>query len=252
MLVLSLESITMVRSYSKRDCHHMSENAASRPTTRRERYRLDTAAEAKRLAMGQLSNGGVGALSLNAIAREMGMTGPALYRYVGNRDDFLTELIIDTYTDFGDALWRAVEQSEGQPAPARVRAVGQAYREWSVANPQPYLLILGTPIPGYQAPEGPTTAAAQRALAALLTVVAKLDPEPLPTFEELDRECEAWAERTGANALPGRLLRFAVTVWTRLHGVMSLEIAGHFDPALPDGRLFYAAELDDMLHPWSP
>ena len=74
----------------------MSENAASRPTTRRERYRLDTAAEAKRLAMGQLSNGGVGALSLNAIAREMGMTGPALYRYVGNRDDFLTELIIDT------------------------------------------------------------------------------------------------------------------------------------------------------------
>jgi AcrR family transcriptional regulator len=202
--------------------------------------------------MAQLADGGVGALSLNAIAREMGMTGPALYRYFASRDDLLTELIIDTYADLGDALWRAVEQSEGQPAPARVRAVGQAYRDWSVANPQPYLLIFGTPIPDYQAPEGPTTAAGQRAIAALVTVVAGLDPEPLPASEELDRQCEAWAERAGAPALPGRLLRFAITIWTRLHGVMSLEIAGHFDPALPDGYLFYAAELDDMLHPWSP
>jgi AcrR family transcriptional regulator len=229
----------------------MDEHVEPRPPTRRERYRHDTAAEAKRLAMAQLTDGGVGALSLNSIAREMGMTGPALYRYIGSRDDLITDLIIDTYTRFGDALWRAVEQSEGQPAPTRVRAVGQAYRDWSVANPQPYLLTFGTPIPGYQAPEGPTTAAAQQALAALLTVVAELDPGPLPTFEDLDRECEAWAEHAGTIALPGRLLRFAVTVWTRLHGVMSLEIAGHFDPALPDGRLFYAAELDDMLLPWS-
>lgn len=230
----------------------MSESTAPRRTTRRERYRLETAAEAKRLAMAQLADGGIGALSLNAIAREMGMTGPALYRYVGSRDDLLTELIIDTYTDLGEALWRAVEQSDDQPAPARVRAVGLAYRDWSVANPQPYLLIFGTPIPGYQAPEGPTTAVAQRAMAAFLTAVAALDPEPLPAFDEVDRECESWAQRVGADALPGRLLRFAVTAWTRLHGVMSLEIAGHFDPALPDGRHFYAAELDDMLRPWSP
>jgi AcrR family transcriptional regulator len=227
------------------------EQPAPRPATRRERYRLDTAAEAKRLALAQLAEGGVGALSLNAVAREMGMTGPALYRYVGSRDDLLTELVVDTYTDFGNALWLAVEQSEDRSAPDRVRAVGEAYRDWSVANPQPYLLIFGTPIPGYQAPgDGRTTTAAQRALNALLTVVAGLDPGPLPTHDEIDRECQAWAEHAGAPALPGRLLRFAVTVWTRLHGVISLEIGGHFDPALPDGHLFYTAELDDMLRPW--
>jgi hypothetical protein len=28
-----------------------------------------------------------------------------------------------------------------------------------------------------------------------------------------------------------------LTVWTRLHGVISLEIASHLDPALPYGRL---------------
>lgn len=228
-----------------------AQQPAPRSATRRERYRLDTAAEAKRLALAQLAEGGVGALSLNAIAREMGMTGPALYRYVGSRDDLLTELIVDTYTDFGNALWLAVEQNEDRPAPDRVRAVGEAYRDWSIANPQPYLLIFGTPIPGYRAPaDGRTTTAAQRALNALLTVVAELDPGPLPTHEQLDRECQTWAEHAGTPALPGRLLRFAVTVWTRLHGVISLEIAGHFDPALPDAHLFYTAELDDMLHPW--
>jgi AcrR family transcriptional regulator len=231
-----------------------AEDAASGPErpTRRERYRLETAAEAKRWAMAQLAEGGIRALSLNAIASEMGMTGPALYRYFPSRDDLLTELIVDIYTDFGDALWRTVEQSQGLPPPERVRAVGRAFRAWSLANPQLYLLIFGTPIPGYQAPDDRTTPAAQRGMAALLTVAGDLDPEPLAVIRETDRECEMWAARTGAPALPGRLIRFAVTTWTRLHGVMSLEIAGHFDPSLPDGHLFYDAELDDMLRPWAP
>ncbi len=224
---------------------------AARAATRRERYRHDTLEEAKRLAFTQLADRGPGGLSLNAIAREMGMTGPALYRYVGSRDDLITKLVLDTYHDLGDALWRAVRQSEGQPPPARVRAVGIAYREWSVANPQHYLLILGTPVPGYRAPGDRTTAAAQHGLAALMTVVAELTPTPLPSSNgEIDQECERWAERVGAPALPGRLLRFTITVWTRLHGVMSLEIAGHFDPVLPDGALIYEAELDDILRPW--
>src|SRR6266542_2290300 len=115
---------------------------AARAATRRERYRHDTLEEAKRLAFTQLADRGPGGLSLNAIAREMGMTGPALYRYVGSRDDLITKLVLDTYHDLGDALWRAVRQSEGQPPPARVRAVGLAYRERSVANTQHYLLIL--------------------------------------------------------------------------------------------------------------
>lgn len=230
-------------------CPVSDPDPAPRPLSRRERYRRDTAEEAKRLALAQLTDGGVGALSLNGIARDMGMTGPALYRYVGSRDDLLTELIVDTYRDFGDTLWRAFEQSDGRPPPARVRAVGLGYRDWALANPQPFLLVFGTPIPGYRAPAG-STVTAQRAMNALLAAVADLDPEPLAAIDDLDRRCESWAAKAGAPALPGRLLRFAVTMWTRLHGVMSLELAGHFDPALPDGRYFFAAELDDLLHPW--
>ena len=105
-------------------------------------------------------------------------------------------------------------------------------------------------IPGYQPPDLRTSAAARRSLDALLAVVARLDPSPVPPSDEADRACEAWAASADAPAMPARMLRFAITVWTRLHGVISLEIAGHLDPALPDGRLFYAAEVDDILRVW--
>jgi AcrR family transcriptional regulator len=222
-----------------------------RPLTRRERYRQDTLAEAKRLAFAQLAERGVGGLSLNAIAKDMGMTGPALYRYVGSRDDLLTELVVDSYDALGAALRAAGERAAGRPPVARLRAVGLAYRDWAIANPQPYLLIFGTPVPGYDAPGDRTTPAAQAAFGPLLDALVELPADPLPAGPgRLDRESERWAGRIGAPPLPGRLLRYTVTTWTRLHGVVSLEIAGHFDPALPDGKLFFQAELDDILRPW--
>lgn len=228
----------------------MTDEPRGRPASRRERYRLETTTEAKRLALAQLATGGVGALSLNAIAREMGMTGPALYRYFDSRDDLLSELIIDTYTDFGNALWHTVEQSSGQPPPAQLRALCQAYRDWALANPQSYLLMFGTVVPGYRPPDLRTSAAAKRSLDALLTVVAGLDPDPAPACEQADKACAAWAANADAPPMPAHMVRFAITVWTRLHGVTSLEIAGHLDPALPSGHHFYAAEVDDILRVW--
>ncbi len=49
--------------------------------TRRERQRQETLAEIKARAMGQVAEGGAGSVSLNAIARAMGMSPAALYRY---------------------------------------------------------------------------------------------------------------------------------------------------------------------------
>ncbi|MEU8547684.1 TetR-like C-terminal domain-containing protein [Streptomyces roseoverticillatus] len=43
-----------------------------------------------------------------------------------------------------------------------------------------------------------------------------------------------------------RAARF-LTVWTRLHGLLSLELAGHFTNMGFDTARFFAAELDDLL-----
>ncbi|MEC3973839.1 TetR family transcriptional regulator [Amycolatopsis sp. H20-H5] len=51
--------------------------------TRRERYRRRTVAEIKAAAMAQMRDGGTESVSLNAIARSMAMSAPALYRTSG-------------------------------------------------------------------------------------------------------------------------------------------------------------------------
>ena len=44
---------------------------SQQPLSRRARYRIDTREEAKEIALRQLAEGGIGAVSLNAIGKEM-------------------------------------------------------------------------------------------------------------------------------------------------------------------------------------
>ena len=71
---------------------------------RRARLHAATREEAKTIALQQLAQGGIAALSLNAIGKEMGLTGPALYRYFASRDAMLTDLIVDAYGDLAAAV----------------------------------------------------------------------------------------------------------------------------------------------------
>lgn len=221
---------------------------AGEATPRRERYRRETIEEAKERALAQIAAHGAGSLSLNAIAREMGMTGPALYRYVGSRDELLTELVVAAYDELGDALWRDLEATAGQSPEQRQRAQAWAYRNWALANPQRFLLIFGTPVPGYQAPIERTVPAAQRVMAASIALLADGDlPSRSATTDPYVRELEAWADAAGMPPLPGILLHQAIIGWTRLHGVLSLELEGHFKVGLPDPERVFAAEVDALI-----
>ena len=58
---------------------------------------------------------GAAGLSLRAIARELGMVSSAVYRYVASRDDLLTLLIVDAYTDLADAVDQAGANVDAAP-----------------------------------------------------------------------------------------------------------------------------------------
>ncbi|MGD1220840.1 TetR/AcrR family transcriptional regulator [Streptomyces krungchingensis] len=81
----------------------------------RDRFRAQVRQEVKTAALGQLAEGGPEALSLNAVAKQLGMTGPALYRYFANRDSLLTELVVDAYGDLAAALSRAAGHEAKHP-----------------------------------------------------------------------------------------------------------------------------------------
>lgn len=220
----------------------------NRSGSRRDRVRQQTIEEARRIAVQQLAEVGAGGISLNAIAREMGMTGPALYRYIPSRDALLTDIVLDAYRDLGDALWADIEATAGRDPETRLRSQCQVLREWALSNPNRYMLLFGTPVPGFHAPVEQTQPAAQRALEAPIVQLLEVAPERWePSTDPFEIELESWARGAGISPMPGALLKQALARWTRLHGVLSLEIEGHFGMGLPDPALLYESEVDELV-----
>jgi AcrR family transcriptional regulator len=196
----------------------------------------------------QIAEDGAPALSLRAIARELRITAPAIYNYYPDRDALVTALVIDAYTAFGDAQLAAVEALPESDLLGRLRAAGNAYRAWAVANPERYQLIFGTPIPRYDPPLEQIQPVASRSLRALLGVLeglrrrdqlrtvgeTDLSPEKLAIFERW----QAYAGEVGIQSVAVALL-----IWARVHGLVSLEIGKNLPPFGPTPEELYEYEL---------
>ncbi|MFJ5724699.1 TetR/AcrR family transcriptional regulator [Streptomyces sp. NPDC093149] len=206
--------------------------------TPRERYRAEVRAEIKERAWEQIARAGASALSLNAIAKQIGMSGPALYRYYAGRDALITELVKDAYRSLADTLRTAAAGG------ADLAGLAHALRDWALQDPQRYFLIYGTPVPGYHAPEE-TTAISSEMMATLLDAFMALPGDsPATPFDKHLEEHRDWA---GNHPAHPAVLHRALTFWTRVHGILSLELAGHFNGMGFDPALLFAAELDDLL-----
>ncbi|MEW2559324.1 TetR/AcrR family transcriptional regulator [Streptomyces griseorubiginosus] len=209
----------------------------SEAKTPRERYRAQVQAEIKERAWEQIATAGASALSLNAIAKQMGMSGPALYRYFAGRDELITELVRDAYRSLADTFAATVRTGSD------VTALAHALRTWALDDPHRYFLVYGTPVPGYHAPDD-ITAIAREIMAPLLDACARLpEDRPATPFDEHLEEHRDWAEDHPA---PAAVLHRALTFWTRLHGALSLELAGHFTGLGFDPARLFAAELHEL------
>ncbi|NUT25928.1 MAG: TetR/AcrR family transcriptional regulator [Streptomyces sp.] len=210
----------------------------SEAKTPRERYRAQVRTEIKQRAWEQIATAGASALSLNAIAKQMGMSGPALYRYFSGRDELITELVRDAYRSLADTFRAASE------AGADMAALAHALRGWALEDPQRYFLIYGTPVPGYHAPDD-TTAISSEIMATLLDACAAQPLDgPATPFDAHIEQHRDWA---AGHPAPPAVLHRALTFWTRLHGVLSLELAGQFTGMGFDPAQLFAAELDDLV-----
>lgn len=208
--------------------------------TPRERYRAQVRTEIKERAREQIATAGASALSLNAIAKQMGMSGPALYRYFAGRDELITELVGDAYRSLADTFRAAAHHG------ADLTALAHALRGWALEDPHRYFLIYGTPVPGYHAPDD-ITAIASEIMAVLLDACAALPPHgPATAFDAHLEGHRDWAD---GHPAPPAALRRALACWTRLHGVLSLELAGHFTGMGFDPAQLFAAELEELTGP---
>ncbi|MFD8598184.1 TetR/AcrR family transcriptional regulator [Kitasatospora sp. NPDC059646] len=210
--------------------------------TPRERYRAQLRTEVKERAWEQIAAAGAAGLSLNAIAKQMGVSGPALYRYFAGRDELITELIRDAYRSLADTIRAAADSG------ADLTGLGHALRGWALADPQRYFLLYGTPVPGYRAPDD-TTAIASEIMDALLGAARTPTPRDRPDGHpdaHLEAHLAEHAHQTGDHPAPPAALRRALHFWTRLHGILSLELAGHFTGMGLDPAELYTNELHHL------
>jgi AcrR family transcriptional regulator len=227
---------------------------AAATRSRRERLRAETTEEITTTALALLAGGGPDAVTLRAIAREMGMTAGAIYGYFPTRDDLITRLITDVYTSLVDGVEAARDACPPDDAGARIMAWGRAFREWAVSNPAGFRLVYGDPVPGYRPPDGgPAAEPEHRACAGLTQLVAAAWTRAAPRQRD---EGHRWSDftpelveevRVEYPELPPAAVALALRVWGRMHGLVALEVYGHLRGQTHDAAKLYEAELRDLV-----
>ena len=219
----------------------MADQEAGERATPRARYRAQIRQEIKQQALRQLAESGPAGISVNAIGKELGVSGPALYRYFASRDDLLTELVIDAYNDMATAVRTAVTAASGQGRRAHFEAFARACRSWALAEPHRYRLLFDAPLPGYDPNAERLIEAAQASMELLIEVLPAPSAEAKPS-EALASQTARWMDARGFRAEVPSGLR-AVQFWWRLHGFLSLEIAGGFASMGLDSDALFELEL---------
>lgn len=211
-----------------------------------------TLEQIKDIARQQMAAEGTAALSLRGIAREMEVTAPALYRYYASRDDLITALIVDAYNAQADAMAAADTDLPHENYVERLLAVLLAYRQWALQHPTDFQLIYGNPIPGYEAPVDVTLPAARRGFEVVVSILAeaiavgalKLEPHDIPPVvaASLARVIEY-----EGYTVPIEVLDIVTDGWTRIHGLVSLELFNQTQPIVTDTEAYYCHKIARFL-----
>ena len=207
----------------------------------------------KETAWKQIAEFGAASLALRAIARELKITAPAIYNYFPNRDALVTALIVDAFNSLADAQEASIEDLVADDLSGRLSALGLAYRQWAVTYSQRYQLIFGTPIPNYHAPEDVTMPAAARALVPMTNIIQDIYSTGnlrlerfAPMTPKLESMLRSWREFEGGFDL--EVLYLALVIWSRVHGLVTLEIGNQLPAFFDDPTELFCREINNILN----
>ena len=244
--------------------------------SRRDRLRAATVAEVKAVARRHLDREGPAGLSRRAIARDMGMSAPALARYFPTPDTLITALTADAYDCLRIHIERARDGVPEADLVGRFTAAGRAFRRWALDHPADFQLAFGRPPPSRE-----DRLAAQRRKAdprdvtrqtheacgdaglrfgAVFTrIVAELwfrhgfaTPPASDIEPDLRAQLEPLAEEINrsmpdGDTLPVPAVFVFLSCWTRLYGLVAVEAFGHQRWALSNPEPLFEAELAALV-----
>ncbi len=229
------------------------------PATRRERVRAATVDEIKSTALQLLVEHGPAAMTLRAIAREMGMTAPGLYRYFPSLDDLQRALVTDAYDRLTGVLAAARDAIPAEDVGARLVATAVAFRAWAVAHPREFGLVFSMPVPKAVDADDPVHQAGMRFGAVFTGIFFELwlrqpfpvaDDASLPAdlVRQLQDYRSALVDVIGdvALRLPVGALAVFLRMWVELYGLVAMEVYNHLHFCLDDAGPLFEASLHAM------
>lgn len=232
----------------------MTVPAGRPPASRRERRRDATTVEIKQTARRLLVEQGPDALTLRAIAREIGITAPALYRYFDSHEELVAALCADVLDELTEVLSAARDAAGTEDPVERLMATCRAFRGWSLGHPREFQLTFATPSPRAPMTDsgGLVTAEDLSFGAVFLGIFVQMWAHhrfPVPAEEDLPaefvRQLRAFSALVG-DVLPLGALVAYLGGWVRLYGAVTIETFGHLGFALEDPEPMFEAMLADM------
>jgi AcrR family transcriptional regulator len=240
--------------------------------TRRERQRQATFAEIVEVSRRLLRASDD--VSLRAVSAEMGMTPPALYRYVDSHAELMLLVARSIFEDVVAAMAEARDRYPADDPSAQIVAAASAFRRWALHNREEFRLVFAPP-PGLLGdPEGPEDCVTDRSGGAELfggffsEIFGRLWAKyrfPVPTDDELDPEIvealNQHAKLVSAGGALGETPSAGMDwlferAWARLYGIVTLEVFGHINPGLAQSGALFGATMRDigadvgLLHEW--
>ncbi|WNM34777.1 TetR/AcrR family transcriptional regulator [Streptomyces sp. Li-HN-5-11] len=220
---------------------------------RRDRVREATVREIHQVARTLLVTKGAAAVTINAVAREMGMSGPSLYHYYASRDALVEAVTADFFQELAEAMERDRDEHVGAPLLERFLAACRAMRAWAVGHPAEFEWIFASPVGGAQYRlDSVHRQASLRFAHVFLDLIVEVwdtrpfpvpDPDELP--EALREQLRAYSLHIGER-LPAEAVHVYVTCWSRLYGLLCLEVLRQMEFVLTDMEPLFEQCLGEL------
>ncbi|MCP2169877.1 TetR/AcrR family transcriptional regulator [Goodfellowiella coeruleoviolacea] len=227
-------------------------------TSRRDRLRRATLAEIREAARRLLTTQGSAAVTINAVAREVGISGPALYHYFASHEELVAAVTADFFQELTTAMRTARDAHAPDSPAARLLATCRAMRNWAVTHRAEFGWIFASPVPGPppadQRSDSPRSLAGRDFELVFLDQVEALwatNPFPVPEPEDLAASVRAqltpYAAELGRE-LPIAALHVALSCWIRLYGLLCMEVLNQLSFAYSDLEPLFEECLRDICH----
>lgn len=218
---------------------------------RREKIRAATFREIRDTARALLVEQGREGVTINAVARRMGISGPALYRYYDSHYALIAALTADVFRDLTAILESARDEASG--VAGRLVAMCRAMRSWALSHRAEFALMFASPastliqIPGSEIEEAGS--AFGRVFLNEISAIWREKGFPAPDLAGMPPGLAAQLDAYSAqieHSLPPEAVHVFLTCWIRLYGLVCMEVLHQLDFALSDAEPFFEECIQDL------